>query len=145
MKTMVITLVTILSLFLIAPAGYSYVGDALEEGKVLLEKSQLLIKKGEMMKAFKDQDKVWMVDQGHLMVKEGVNIMESGQMMNTDEGIASMQEVAQTMMAGGNLLLKMGRKKDALTEKDKGKIVNEGKTMMGMGKLMLEKGKMMAP
>jgi hypothetical protein len=66
-------------------------------------------------------------------------------MMNTTEGRADMQEVGQRMIAAGNFLLKMGRKKDALTVKDKEKIVKHGKTMMGLGKLMLEKGKMMAP
>jgi len=39
----------------------------------------------------------------------------------------------------------MGRKKDALTAKDKEKIVKEGKTMMGLGKLKFEEGRMMAP
>ena len=38
----------------------------------------------------------------------------------------------------------MGRKKDALTEKDKEKKIKHGEIMMGLGKLMWEKGKMMA-
>jgi hypothetical protein len=53
--------------------------------------------------------------------------------------------VGGALRGAGNLLLKMGRKKDALTAKDKEKIVKRGKTMIGLGKLMLEKGKMMAP
>jgi hypothetical protein len=145
MKRTIIPMLTILFLLFVTPAGYSDVGDLIDEGNVLIQKSQLLIEKGEMMKAFKDQDKVWMVDQGHQMLKAGINIIENGEMMYTGEGRSNMQEVGGAMRSGGNLLLKMGRKKDPLTEKDKEKIVKEGKTMMGIGKLMLEKGKMMAP
>ena len=145
MKKTIIPLVTIIILFLVVFAVCADMGDAVNEGKVLIEKSQLLIKKGEMMKAFKDQDKVWLVDQGHIMIRKGENIISDGEMMHTTKGRSNTQEVGQRMMAAGNLLLKMGKKKDALTEKDKEKIVKEGKNMIGLGKLMLEKGKLMAP
>jgi hypothetical protein len=98
-----------------------------------------------MMQAYKDQDKTWLVDQGHQMLKEGMDIIEKGEMMYTDEGRTNMQEVGETMRVGGNLLLKMGRKKEPLTEKDKKKIVKQGSTMAEIGRLMLNKGKMMAP
>ena len=145
MKKTIISMVTVLCIVFVATPGYTEVGDLVDEGNVLIEKSQLLIKKGEMMKAFKDQDKVWMVDQGHQMLKAGINIIENGEMMYTGEGRSNMQEVGGALRGAGSHLLKMGRKKDPLTEKDKEKIVKEGKTMMGIGKLMLEKGKMMAP
>ena len=145
MKRTIIPMLTILCVFLVVPAGYPDMGDLVEEGNVLIEKSQLLIKKGEMMKAYKDQNKAWMVDQGHQMLKEGMDIIEKGEMMYTGEGRSNTQEVGETLRGGGNLLLKMGRKKDVLTEKDKEKIVKRGETMIGRGKLMLEKGKMMAP
>ena len=146
MKKMIIsTVLTVLSLFLIAPAVYADMGDSVKEGKTLVANSQLLIEKGKMMKAFKDQDKTWLVDQGHIMIRKGENIISDGEMMQTTKGRSGTQEVGQRMMAAGNLLLKMGKKKDALTEKDKEKIVKEGKTMTGLGKLMLEKGKLMAP
>jgi hypothetical protein len=142
-KIIISTVLTILSLFLIAPAVYSDAGDLMEEGKVLIQNSQLLIKKGEMMKAFKDQDKVWMVDQGHQMLKEGMDIIEKGEMMYTGEGKSNTQEVGGALRGAGNLLLKMGRKKGALTAKDKEKIVKRGETMIGLGKLKLEMGKTM--
>ena len=145
MQKTIISMLTVLFVLLVVPAGYTDVGDLVDEGNVLIEKSQLLIKKGEMMKAFKDQDKVWMVDQGHQLLKEGMDIIEKGEMMYTGKGRSNTQEVGGAFRSAGNLLLKMGRKKDPLTEKDKEKIVKEGKTMMGIGKLMLEKGKMMAP
>jgi hypothetical protein len=145
MKTMVSAVVTILSLFIFASAGYADIGDLVAEGNVLMKYSQQLIDKGQMLKAFKDQDKTWMVDQGHQMLKEGMDIIEKGEMMYTGEGRSNTQEVGGAFRSAGSLLLKMGRKKDALTVKDKEKIVKHGKTMMGLGKLMLEKGKMMAP
>ena len=146
MKKMIIpTVLTILSLFLIAPAVYADMGDSVKEGKTLVANSQLLIEKGQMMQAYKDQDKAWMVDQGHQMLKAGMDMIEKGEMMYTGEGRSNTQEVGGAMRAAGNLLLKMGRKKDALTEKDKEKIVKEGKTMMWLGKLKFEQGKMMAP
>ena len=145
MEKTIVSMLTILSLFLIAPAGYSDVGDLMTEGKELIKCSQQLIDKGQMMQAFKDQDKAWMVDQGHQMLKAGMDIMEKGMMMYTGEGKSNTQEVGDALRHGGNLLLKMGRKKDALTAKDKEKIVKQGKTMIGLGKLMLEKGKLMAP
>ena len=145
MKRTIIPMLTILFLLFVTPAGYSDVGDLIDEGNVLIQKSQLLIEKGEMMKAFKDQDKVWMVDQGHQMLKAGINIIENGEMMYTGEGRSNMQEVGEALRGAGSHLLKMGRKKDPLTEKDKEKIVKHGETMIGLGKLKLEQGKMMAP
>ena len=145
MKKLMIPILAVLCVVFVAPAGYADIGDQVVEGKVLIQKSQLLIQKGEMLKAFKDQDKAWMVDQGHQLLKEGMDIIEKGEMMYTGEGRSNTQEVGGAFRSAGNLLLKMGRKKDPLTEKDKEKIVKEGDTMMGLGKLKLEQGKMMAP
>ena len=54
-----------------------------------------------------------------------------------------MLEVGQNMMHGGNMLLKKGKQQGELTAKDKTKINKLGKNMIGLGKLMLENGKMM--
>ena len=145
MRKTIVSMLTVLCIVLVAPAGYSDMGDLITEGKELMHYSQQLMDKGQMMQAYKDQNKAWMVDQGHQMLKAGMDMIEKGEMMYTGEGRSNTQEVGGAMRAAGNLLLKMGRKKDALTEKDKEKIVKEGKTMMGLGKLKLEQGKMMAP
>jgi len=145
MKKLMIPILAVLCVVFVAPAGYADIGDQVVEGKVLIQKSQLLIEKGEMMKAFKDQDKAWMVDQGHQLLKEGMDIIEKGEMMYTDKGRSYTQQVGEALRSGGNLLLKMGRKKDPLTDKDKEKIVKEGNSMTEIGKLMLENGKLMAP
>ena len=145
MRKTMIAMLTVLCIVLVAPAGYSDIGDLITEGKALMQYSQQLMDKGQMLNAYKDQDKAWMVDQGHQMLKAGMDMIENGEMMYTGEGRSNTQEVGGAMRSAGNLLLKMGRKQDPLTEKDKEKIVKEGKTMMGLGKLKLEQGKMMAP
>ena len=145
MKKTIISMLTVLCIVLVAPAGYSDMGDLITEGKELMQYSQQLMDKGQMLQAYKDQDKAWMVDQGHQMLKAGMDMIEKGEMMYTGEGRSNTQEVGGAMRAAGNLLLKMGRKKDPLTQKDKEKIVKEGKTMTGLGKLKFEQGKMMAP
>ena len=145
MKKIIVSILTVLCVVLVAPAGYPDMGDLITEGKELMQFSQQLMDKGQMLQAYKDQDKVWMVDQGHQLLKAGVDMIEKGEMMYTGEGRSNTQEVGGAMRAAGNLLLKMGGKKDPLTQKDKEKIVKEGKAMMGLGKLKLEQGKMMAP
>ena len=145
MRKTIVSMLAVLCIVLVAPAGYSDMGDLITEGKELMQFSQQLMDKGQMLQAYKDQDKAWMVDQGHQMLKAGMDMIEKGEMMYTGEGRSNTQEVGGAMRAAGNLLLKMGRKKDALTAKDKEKIVKEGKTMMGLGKLKYEQGKMMAP
>jgi hypothetical protein len=47
------------------------------------------------------------------------------------------------MIHGGNMLLKKGKQQGELTAKEKTKIKKLGNTMTGLGKLMLEKGKLM--
>jgi len=145
MKKTIIALLTVICIFLYVPVGYTDVGDLMTEGKELMKYSQQLIDKGEMLKAYKDQDKAWLVEQGNQMVKEGTDIMEKGEMMYTGEGKSKTQEVGEEMRTAGNLLLEMGKKKDPLTEKDKGKIVKKGETMIGLGKLKLDEAKTMAP
>ena len=145
MKKTMIAMLTVLCVFLVAPAGYSDIGDSITEGNELKRYSQQLIDKGQMLQAYKGQDKVWMVDLGHQLLKQGMDIIEHGEMMDTGEGRSNTQEVGGAFRSAGNLLLKMGRKKEALTEKDKEKIVKHGETMIGLGKLKLEQGKMMAP
>ena len=64
-------------------------------------------------------------------------------MMHTGEGRKDMLEVGQMIIHGGNLLLKKGKQQGELTAKDKTKIKKLGNDMTGLGKLMLDKGKMM--
>ena len=144
-KYLFLTIATAVSIFLIVPASYADLSDQMQEGKELVKSSQQLMDKGEMLMAYKDQDKVWLVDQGHQMLKEGMDMIEKGEMMYTDQGRSYVQEIGAEMRTAGNLLLKMGRKKDPLTPKDKEEIVKKGKAMTDLGKLKLDQGKLMAP
>ena len=117
--------------------------DRLKEGKKLVEASQLLIADGQVLQNCTGQDRVKMVDEGHMMISKGRDIISEGAMMHTGEGRADMLEVGQMIIHCGNLLLKKGKQQDELTAKDKEQIKKLGNDMTGLGKLMLEKGKMM--
>jgi hypothetical protein len=113
------------------------------EGKKLVEASQLLIADGQVLQNCTGQDRVKMVDEGHMMIQKGRDIISDGAMMHTAEGRENILEVGQNMIHGGNMLLKKGKQPGELTAKDKTKIKKLGKNMTGLGNLMLEKGKLM--
>lgn len=118
--------------------------EAMKDGKKVIEASQLLIADGQVLQNCTGQDRVKMVDEGHMMIQKGRDIISEGSMMHSSEGRSSMLEVGQAVIHGGNMLLKKGKQQGELTEKDKTKIKKLGKEMTGLGKLMLEKGKIMA-
>ena len=117
--------------------------DSLKYGKKLIEASQLLIADGQVLQNCTGKDRVKMVDEGHMMIRKGSDIISAGAMMFSGRAKAKMQEVGQMLMHGGNLLLKKGKQQGELTEKDKTKIKKLGKDMTGLGNMMLEKGKIM--
>ena len=123
--------------------AFAGAGDRLKEGKKLVEASQLLIADGQVLQNCTGQDRVKMVDEGHMMISKGRDIISEGAMMHTGEGRKDMLEVGQMIIHGGNLLLKKGKQQGELTAKDKTKIKKLGNDMTGLGKLMLDKGKMM--
>ena len=84
-----------------------------------------------------------MVDEGHMMIQKGRDIISEGSMMHSSEGRSNMLEVGQAVIHGGNMLLTKGKQKGELTAKDKTKIKKLGKEMTGLGNMMLEKGKIM--
>ena len=117
--------------------------DIEKEGKQLVAASQLLIADGQVLQNCTGQDRVKMVDNGHMMIRKGEAIISSGAMMYTAPGRSNMLEVGQNVMHGGNMLLKKGKQPGELTTKDKTKIKKLGKEMTGLGNLMLAKGKLM--
>ena len=143
-KTNPILAGTLILLCFFVTTAFAGVEDRLKEGKKLVTASQLLIADGQVLQNCTGQDRVKMVDNGHMMVRKGEAIISSGAMMYTSEGREYMLEVGQNMMHGGNMLLKKGKQQGELTAKDKSKIKKLGKNMIGLGKLMLEKGKIMS-
>jgi hypothetical protein len=88
-------------------------------------------------------DRAMLVYEGLLLIKNGSDYEESGEMMYTDEGKANMQEIGMKLRQIGGGLLKMGRQKGAVTQKEKDEIAKQVDTLAGIGKLMLEKGQIM--
>ena len=85
-------------------------------------------------------DRAWLVDDGHQLIKHGYDYMETGEMMYTDQGKANMQEIGQKVLQAGGILLKMGKQKGALTQKEKDELKKQTDLLNGIGKLMLDKG-----
>jgi hypothetical protein len=119
------------------------VTDLNKEGKKLVEASQLLIADGQVLQNCTGQDRVKMVDEGHMMIQKGRDIISDGAMMHSAPGRSNMLEVGQTIIHGGNMLLKKGKQPGELTAKDKTKIKKLGNTMTDLGNMMLQKGKLM--
>ena len=142
-KNNIILAGTLILMCFFATTAFAGAGDRLKEGKKLVEASQLLIADGQVLQNCTGQDRVKMVDEGHMMFRKGSNIISEGAMMYTGEGRKDMLEVGQMIIHGGNLLVKKGKQQGELTAKDKTKIKKLGNDMTGLGKLMLEKGKMM--
>ena len=142
-KNNIILAGTLILMCFFTTTAFAGVEDRLKEGKKLVEASQMLIADGQVLQNCTGQDRVKMVDEGHMMINKGRDIISEGAMMHTGEGRADMLEVGQMIIHGGNLLLKKGKQQGELTAKDKTKIKNLGNDMTGLGKLMLEKGKMM--
>jgi hypothetical protein len=144
-KTTIYTVATSLFLFLIVSAAHAQVAfDRVREGMQIVEKSRFLMAEGKMLKEVKAPDRAWLVDEGHLLIKQGTDATESGEMMVTDEGRPNMEQIGEKLRGSGSLLLKMGRQKGEVTQKEKEALIKEGDTMIGIGKLMLEKGKFMS-
>jgi len=142
-KTKTILAGTLVLMCFFVTTAFAAVEDRLKEGKKLVEASQLLIADGQILQNCTEQDRVKMVDKGHMMIQKGRDIISDGAMMYTSEGREDMLEVGQMMIHGGNMLLKKGKQQGELTAKEKTKIKKLGKDMTGLGNLMLEKGKLM--
>jgi hypothetical protein len=142
-KNNTILAITLVLMYFFVTTALADVIDLNKEGKKLVEASQLLIADGQMLQNCTGQDRVKMVDEGHMMIKKGNDIISDGAMMHSAPGRSNMLEVGQTIIHGGNMLLKKGKQQGELTEKDKAKIKKLGNTMTGLGKMMLEKGKLM--
>jgi hypothetical protein len=142
-KNNIILAGTLVLMCFFVTTAFAGVEDRLKEGKKLVEASQLLIADGHVLQKCTGQDRVKMVDEGHMMIQKGRDIISDGSMMHSAPGRSNMLEVGQTIIHGGNLLVKKGKQQGELTAKDKTKIKKLGKDMTGLGNMMLEKGKMM--
>jgi hypothetical protein len=143
-RTMMFTAAVSLFLFcVVTAAGAQGYMDRSEDGKQVVAAAKFMQSQAQKLSSAKDIDRAWLTDNGHVMIKHGYDYMESGEMMFSGEGRSNMQEIGQQMLQTGQLLLKMGRQKGPLTQKEQDEIKKQIEYLNGKGKLMLDKGQMM--
>ena len=130
-------------ILLIISAAYGGWADRPQEGKQIVEKSRFMIDEGQKMKAVQNPERARLTEQGQLMMKQGMDAMNSAKMLNTVDGRKNMQRIGQMLLKNGGLLVDMGKQIGPLTQKEKEKIIKQGDSLMGFGKLMLNKGQIM--
>jgi hypothetical protein len=96
--------------------------NTFENGKKLVKASQMLIADGQVLQNCTGEDRVKMVDQGHMMINKGRDIISIGAMMSNVVGRKDGLEIGQAMSFVGNWLLKKRKQKGELTAEEKAKI-----------------------
>jgi predicted component of type VI protein secretion system len=140
-KTMILTVAASFFLMFIVSAAHAQGWvDLSQEGTHVVAASKFMMAQAQKIKTAKDMDRAMLVDEGLLLIKYGSDYEESGEMMYTDDGRANMQEIGMKLRQIGGGLLKMGRQKGTVTQKEKEEIAKQADTMAGLGKLMLAKG-----
>jgi hypothetical protein len=143
-KTIMISAIaSLFLLFVVSAAQAQGWADLPEEGRQVVAASKFMMAQAQKIKTVKNMERAMLVDEGLLLIKHGSDYEESGEMMYTDEGSANMQEIGMKLRQTGGGLLKMGRQKGAVTQKEKDEIAKQVDTLAGIGKLMLEKGQIM--
>jgi hypothetical protein len=142
-KTIIYTAAMSLVLMFIVSLATADLTDRPREGKQVVEKSNFMIDAGQKMKDAKNPDRALLADQGQLMIKQGMEALNSGKMMKTLDGRKNMQGIGQKLRQAGNLLLNMGKQKGEVTPEEKEKITKQADMLISFGKLMLKKGEVM--
>ena len=130
-------------LLLVMTVAYGGWADRPQEGKQVADISRFMINEGQKMKDIQNPERARLTEQGQLMTKQGMEALNSGKMMNTVDGRKNMQRIGQMLLKNGGLLVDMGKQSGPLTQKEKEKIIKQGDSLMGFGKLMLNKGQIM--
>ena len=117
--------------------------DRTEDGKQVVAAAKFMMSQAQKLTSAKDIDRAWLADNGHMLIKHAYDYLESSEMIFSDEGKVNMQEIGQKVLLVGQVLLKMGRQKGALTQKENDELKKQSEMLNGIGKLMLEKGQIM--
>jgi hypothetical protein len=143
-RTMMLTAAAGIFLFcIVSTARAQGWADLPEEGRQVIAAAKFMLAQSQKITAAKDADRAWMVDDGHLLIKHGYDYMETGEMMYTDQGRSNMQEMGRDLLQAGQSLLKMGRQKGPLTQKEKDELKKQSDFLNGIGKLKLDIGQLM--
>lgn len=132
-----------LGLLLISSAVQGGWADRPKEGTKVVEKSKFMIDEGQKMVDIKNPTRAELAAQGQQMIKQGMDALNTGKMMDTVDGRKNMQSVGQKLLQGGNLLVTMSKQEGEVTQQEKDKIKKQGATLISFGKLMLNKGQIM--
>jgi hypothetical protein len=142
-KTLMFTAVASLFLCVMISAVQADFMDRPEEGNQVVAASKFMMAQAKKVQSAKAIDRAWLVDEGHLLIKHGYDNIESGEMLQTEEGISYMQQIGRKVLEAGQIMLKIGRKTGPLTQEEKTKIAKQAEGMQSFGKLMLENGQLM--
>jgi len=143
-KIMMFTATVCLALFFCAAAAQAQgLFDRMEEGKQVVAGGTLMIAHGKKLTAKTDPDRAWLVDEGHILLKNGFNYSDNGQMDFSGEASDFMQQISSQLRESGRVLLKIGRKQGPLTQEEKDAIARQAKLLKDIGTLMLRNGQLM--
>ena len=143
-KIMMFTAAACLALFFSAAAVHAQGWiDRAEEGKQVVAGGSLMIAHGKKLAAKTDPDRAWLVDEGHLLLRNGFNYMDNGQMDFSGEASDFMQQIGNQLLESGGVLLKIGRKQGPLAQEEKDTIAKQAKLLKEFGNLMLKNGQLM--
>ena len=141
-KSINYTVLLSILLFISYSAVHGGWADRPKEGTKVVEKSKFLIDEGQKMVDIKNPTRAELAAQGQ-QIKQGMDALNTGKMMDTVDGRKNMQSVGQKLLQGGNLLVTMGKQEGEVTQQEKDKIKKTGATLISFGKLMLNKGQIM--
>jgi hypothetical protein len=133
-KCMMFTTAASLFLFFIVSVTHAQsFADLTVENQGIMAASNYMMSQAQKMKSTKDQDRAWLVDIGHQLITRGHNDIQAGEMDYSVTGNQFMQQIGRKLIDAGNLLLKIGRQKGPVTQKEKNEINTMADTMQGIG------------
>ena len=101
--------------------------DRPKDGTKVVEKSKFMIDEGQKMGHINNRTRAELAAQGQQMIKQGMDALNTGKMMDTVDGRKNMQSVGQKLLQGGNLLVTMSKQEGEVTQQEKDKIKNRGR------------------
>jgi hypothetical protein len=144
MKKNLLFAAVILCMFCIASAAQAQgMIDRMEEGKQVVAGGNLMMAHAKKLMTKTDPDRAWLVDEGHILIRNGFNYSDKGQMDFSEEASDFMQQIGNQFRESGGVLLKIGRKQGPLTQEEKDTIAKQAKLLKDFGNLMLKNGQLM--
>jgi len=113
------------------------------EGKKVVAASESMQAEADKIIAAKDIDRAWLMDDAHLLTRDGYHYIETSETMFTLKAKGYMRDIGEKFLQASRTLLDMGRQKGALTQKEKEELKKQAAVLNDFGKLMIEKGQIL--